>query len=121
VAFIIGPSCIDVLDRTCMDECPVDCIYEGLRKLYINPTECIDCGACEAVCPVDAITADRRAGGELAAFVEDNDAFFHSVLPGRDQPIGDPGGARVVGPFGLDTPLVAAYASGERPVIDHVD
>jgi hypothetical protein len=24
---------------------PVDCISEGRRKLYINPIECIDCGA----------------------------------------------------------------------------
>ncbi|RFT23662.1 ferredoxin, partial [Bifidobacteriaceae bacterium GH022] len=28
-------------------ECPVDCIYEGDRTLYINPNECVDCGACE--------------------------------------------------------------------------
>jgi NAD-dependent dihydropyrimidine dehydrogenase PreA subunit len=52
VAYVIGEPCIDVLDRACVDECPVDCIYEGARALYIHPDECVDCGACEPVCPV---------------------------------------------------------------------
>lgn len=107
--FIIGPACIDVLDRTCIEECPVDCIYEGERKLYINPAECIDCGACEPVCPVHAITVDRRTPPELQAFITDNDEFFHKPLPGRDDPIGNPGGAFRVGPYGVDTPLVASW------------
>jgi NAD-dependent dihydropyrimidine dehydrogenase PreA subunit len=111
VGFIIGPACIDVLDRTCVEECPVDCIYEGARKLYINPAECIDCGACEAICPVDAIVSDRRAGAGVTEFVRDNDDFFHAALPGRATPVGDLGGARLVGALGLDTALVAAYPS----------
>ena len=47
--------CVDLKDRACVDECPVDCIYEGERMLYIHPDECVDCGACEPVCPVEAI------------------------------------------------------------------
>ena len=46
---------MDVKDKACVDECPVDCIYEGSRSLYINPNECVDCGACEPVCPTEAI------------------------------------------------------------------
>ena len=42
--YVIAAACIDVMDRSCMDECPVDCIFEGDRKLYVNPFECIDCG-----------------------------------------------------------------------------
>ena len=57
--YVIGAACIDITDKSCIEECPVDCIYEGARKLYINPGECIDCGACEPVCPVEAITQDR--------------------------------------------------------------
>ena len=53
--YVIGGDCIDVNDRACVDVCPVDCIYVGDRKSYINPAECIDCGACEPECPVDAI------------------------------------------------------------------
>jgi NAD-dependent dihydropyrimidine dehydrogenase PreA subunit len=44
-----------VKDKACVDECPVDCIYEGTRMLYIQPDECVDCAACEPVCPVVAI------------------------------------------------------------------
>ena len=58
--YVIASPCIDVNDMSCVEECPVDCIYEGERKSYINPKECIDCGACEPVCPVEAITQDRR-------------------------------------------------------------
>lgn len=107
--FVIGSACIDVLDRGCIDECPVDCIYEGERKMYINPGECIDCGACLPVCPVEAITMDRRTPEAEQVFIRDNDDFFHSVLPGRDEAIGDPGGAAKSGPFGVDTPLVASH------------
>jgi len=38
--------------------CPVDCFYEGLNTLVINPDECIDCGVCEPECPAGAIHAD---------------------------------------------------------------
>ncbi|MFI5943152.1 ferredoxin [Streptomyces uncialis] len=55
MAYVIGTNCVDVKDRACIDECPVDCIYEGDRMLYIHPGDCVDCGACEPVCPVQAI------------------------------------------------------------------
>ena len=70
--YVIASPCIDVNDKSCVEECPVDCIYEGDRKSYINPKECIDCGACEPVCPVEAISQDRRVADGDEAFVEDN-------------------------------------------------
>ena len=51
MTYVITEGCIDLLDKTCIDECPVDCIYEGGRMVYIQPDECVDCGACEPVCP----------------------------------------------------------------------
>lgn len=105
--YVIASPCIDVLDRSCMEECPVDCIYEGGRKAYINPKECIDCGACEPVCPVEAISQDRRVSEADEPHIEDNRRFFVDVLDGRDEPLGAPGGAHKVGPLGVDTPLVA--------------
>ncbi|MEO3858631.1 ferredoxin [Acrocarpospora sp. B8E8] len=107
--YVIAGPCIDVMDKSCVEECPVDCIYEGDRKLYINPKECIDCGACEPVCPVEAISQDRRVAAEQVVFVADNRNFFVEVLPGRDAAIGAPGGANRTGRIGVDTPLV-----GER-------
>ena len=107
--YVIASACIDVKDKACVDECPVDCIYEGVRKSYINPKECIDCGACEPVCPVEAITQDRRVAEGDEAFVEDNRAFFTEVLPGRDAPLGAPGGASRIGEVGADTELVRGW------------
>ena len=105
--YVIAAPCIDIMDKSCMEECPVDCIYEGERKLYINPKECIDCGACEPVCPVEAISQDRRVADEHTEHVDDNRRFFVETLPGRDAPIGTPGGAHKTGAIGVDTPLVA--------------
>ena len=45
MTYTICEPCIDVKDRGCVDECPVDCIYEGARMMYINAEECVDCGA----------------------------------------------------------------------------
>ena len=104
--YVIASQCIDINDQSCVEECPVDCIYVGERKLYINPKECIDCGACEPVCPVEAISQDRRVPEEDQAFIEDNRTFFTEQLPGRDEPLGAPGGARKVGDLGVDTALV---------------
>lgn len=106
--YVIAEPCIDTMDKSCMEECPVDCIYEGDRKLYVNPKECIDCGACEPVCPVEAITQDRRVAEEHTAYVEDNRRFFTEILPGRDTPIGAPGGAHKTGRIGVDTPMVSS-------------
>ena len=61
MTYVITEPCIDLLDISCVEVCPVDCIHyeEGTdRKLYIDPDECIDCGACEPVCPVTAIFAE---------------------------------------------------------------
>jgi NAD-dependent dihydropyrimidine dehydrogenase PreA subunit len=104
--FAIGSACVDVTDRSCIEECPVDCIYEGDRKFYINPKECIDCGACEPVCPVEAIIPIKNATGAEALFIEDNAKFFLETLPGRPGPLGNPGGSMKVGVVGADTTLV---------------
>ena len=46
MTYVIGSECVDVMHKACVQECPADCIYEGARVLYINPNECVDCGAC---------------------------------------------------------------------------
>src|ERR1700682_4775246 len=71
MAFVIAEPCIGVKDTACVDACPVDCIhpkkdavyedgrsgFNDVEQLYIDPVECIDCGACVPVCPVSAIFA----------------------------------------------------------------
>jgi NAD-dependent dihydropyrimidine dehydrogenase PreA subunit len=107
VTYTIAEPCVDVVDRACVDECPVDCIYEGQRALYIHPDECVDCGACEPVCPVEAIFYEDDVPQKWSAYTADNAAFFTETLPGRDAPVGSPGGASKLGAVGVDTPLVA--------------
>ncbi len=58
MTYVIGAPCIDIKDRSCIDVCPVDCIHEVGRMLVIDPEECIDCGACEPECPVEAIVPE---------------------------------------------------------------
>jgi NAD-dependent dihydropyrimidine dehydrogenase PreA subunit len=109
MTYVIAEPCIDVMDRACVEECPVDCIYEGGRSLYIHPDECIDCGACEPVCPVEAIYYEDDLPARWGAFTDDNARFFHSPLPGASAPLGMPGGAGKLGPLAADTELVSGY------------
>ena len=113
MTYVIGEPCIDVMDRACVDECPVDCIYEGARSLYIHPDECVDCGACEPVCPVEAIYYEDDLPNGLEPYREDNARFFSETLPGRDAPLDTPGGATKLGALGVDTPLVASHPKRE--------
>ena len=58
MTYVVTSTCIDVKDGICQKVCPVDCIYEGGRMMYIQPDECINCGICVSVCPVQAIYED---------------------------------------------------------------
>jgi Fe-S-cluster-containing hydrogenase component 2 len=81
------------MDKSCAQECPADCIYDGARSLYINPAECVDCGACKLACRLDAIEYETDLSVDERPHLADNAAFFESVLPGCDEPVGSPGGA----------------------------
>jgi ferredoxin len=75
VTYIIAEPCIDVKDRSCVDVCPVDCIHESDRILVIDPEECIDCGACEPECPVEAIFPEDALPEKWQPFVKNNYAY----------------------------------------------
>jgi NAD-dependent dihydropyrimidine dehydrogenase PreA subunit len=74
MAYVITQPCIDVKDKSCVDVCPVSCIYiesdDVDRKLYIHPDECIDCGACEPECPVSAIFEQSAVPPEWEEFID---------------------------------------------------
>ncbi|MFP4635822.1 MAG: ferredoxin [Nitriliruptoraceae bacterium] len=105
MAYVIAEPCIDVKDRACVEECPVDCIYEGDRMLYIHPSECIDCAACEPACPVEAIFYADDVPSEWSEFTAINADYFDSSVTA----LGSPGGAGEVGPTKVDHPKVAQY------------
>jgi ferredoxin len=76
MTYVIAEPCVDVKDKSCIEECPVDCIYEGGRMLYIQPDECVDCGACEPVCPVEAIYYEDDLPEQWAECTRVNAEFF---------------------------------------------
>ena len=94
MTYVIAQPCVDVKDKACIDECPVDCIYEGERALYIHPSECVDCGACDPVCPVEAIYYSDDVPDEWADYVRANVEFFEEL--------GSPQGASALGNLGRD-------------------
>ena len=91
MAYVIAEPCVGTKDKACVPACPVDCIYEGTKMLYIHPEECIDCGACEPECPVEAIFPEDALPDKWEPFVKINYAF--------------PDGAAAI------DPLVDAYAT----------
>ena len=76
MTYIIAEPCIDTKDASCVEVCPVDCIYEAEDMFYIHPVECIDCGACEPACPVEAIFEEDAVPDKWKDYTEKNAAHF---------------------------------------------
>lgn len=80
---VVTQPCHDCKYTDCVTVCPVDCFYQDDKMLYIDPEECIDCGACIPECPVEAIFTDNDVpsqwqeyidlNAERAAFLKEND------------------------------------------------
>ena len=84
MAYVIAEPCIGTKDTASVDACPVDCIHPKKdspahaeeEMLYIDPVECIDCGACVPVCPVSAIFALDDLPEKWKSFTERNAKYF---------------------------------------------
>ena len=78
MTFIITEPCRDSKDQSCVEVCPVDCIYdhESWDTLLIHPAECIDCGLCVDVCPVQAIYAETDVPEWFREWIEKNYSAF---------------------------------------------
>jgi len=84
MTYVITEPCIGTKDTACVDVCPVDCIhptqdedeYEEVEMLYIDPDECIDCGACEPACPVSAIFAEEDLPDQWQEYLEKNAQYY---------------------------------------------
>jgi len=84
MAYIIAEPCIGTKDTACVEVCPVDCIhptkdedtFEEAKQLYIDPETCIDCGACEPVCPVTAIFPEEELPEKWQEYVAINADYY---------------------------------------------
>ncbi len=117
MAYVILEPCIDVKDGDCTTACPVDCIYEGGRMFYIHPDECINCGLCLSVCPVDAIAWDEEITAERRHCIDVNRQFFEDTVTG----MGSPGGWDRSRSTVLDHPFVKTYVSRSHGRIEGAD
>lgn len=77
MAFVITAPCMTEKAADCLDVCPVDCIVEGDDQYYIDPSICIDCGACETACPVEAIFHEDELAADNQVYLEKANKFFH--------------------------------------------
>lgn len=110
MTFVITDPCIDTTDQACVSVCPVDCIHfeEGAdRMLYINPSECIDCGACQPACPVSAIFPEDAVPEAARKFTQINELWYGDHAAAR---------AQVGGGSGAAAPTAAASAAAPAPV-----
>lgn len=101
MAYVIAEPCVAVCDTACARVCPVECIHGPLEaeeiaripaaeraarvaglQLYINPDECICCGACVAACPVGAIFEEDDLPVEWQRYRELNARFFEAGRAG---------------------------------------
>ncbi|MBM3940774.1 MAG: ferredoxin family protein [SAR202 cluster bacterium] len=80
MAYVITEPCINVKDASCVDVCPVDCIYDTGDQYMINPDECIDCAACEPTCPVAAIFAQDSVPDKWKSYIEKNKIFDYGTV-----------------------------------------
>lgn len=101
MTYVITQKCVGTCDTACVDVCPCDCIIgpvplaalravpaaeRGRRfpgvQLFVDPDDCIDCGACLSECPVAAIYPEADAPREDIAR---NAGFFAALESGRDR------------------------------------
>jgi ferredoxin len=75
MAYVVTEPCIKCKYTDCVEVCPVNCFYEGANFLVIHPDECIDCGACEPVCPTKAIFPESDLPSEYAEYKALNAQF----------------------------------------------
>lgn len=78
MTYVVTDACVRCKFTDCVEVCPVGCFYEGEMMLVINPDECIDCAACEPVCPARAIVREDEPG---AAFWRDIAETYASQWP----------------------------------------
>lgn len=102
MAYVITSPCAGTCDTACVDVCPCECI-DGLipideiravpaeerasrfprTQLYIDPDDCIDCGACLPECPVEAIYHESAVPSEHRQDIQRNADFFKELRSRR--------------------------------------
>jgi NAD-dependent dihydropyrimidine dehydrogenase PreA subunit len=83
MAYVITDTCTK--DELCVQACPVDCIhpkqdeagFAEAPQLFVQPDDCIDCGACVPVCPTNSIFVLDELPEDFARFAALNAAHYN--------------------------------------------
>ena len=92
MAHVVTQPCFGCKYTDCVVVCPTECFHEGEQMLYIDPEECIDCGACTPECPVEAIFLDDNVPPQWHDFIPLN-AEMAPLTPSifeRKTPLAEP-------------------------------
>lgn len=87
MAYVIAQPCVDRMDQSCVEVCPVDCITADPgpdRKFYIDPDGCIECGSCESACNQGAIFPDWKLPAEWSVFASIDATYYADPEAARD-------------------------------------
>ena len=72
MAFVVTAPCFGCKYTDCVVVCPAECFHESEKMLYIDPEECVDCGACIPECPVEAIFPEWEVPEKWKEFISLN-------------------------------------------------
>ena len=72
MTYVVTDNCRTCRFTDCVTVCPVDCFHGDDEMLYIDPAECIDCGACVPECPVEAIYAEEDVPPDQKSWIQVN-------------------------------------------------
>lgn len=72
MTFVVTSNCKGCRYTDCVAVCPVECFHGDKEMLYIDPDECIDCGACVPECPVEAIYDETELPEDQTDWIQIN-------------------------------------------------
>ena len=81
MAFVVTEPCFGCKDTACVAVCACDCFHEGAEMLFINPDQCVDCEACMAECPTNAIFHEDDVPAEWRNYIAFNAEMSASCPP----------------------------------------
>lgn len=76
---VVTEACIKCKYTDCVEVCPVECFHEGDFMVVIDPDQCIDCGICVSVCPIEAIKPESPDLAELIEYASAKSAIWPTI------------------------------------------
>jgi ferredoxin len=115
MAHVVTEPCFGCKYTDYVVVCPCDCFYEGDQMLFIHPDDCIDCGACQPECPVEAIFLEEDVPEAWKDFIDLNREMAARCpsITNRKEPLAGCG-EEGLPPASVGRPVYSAKASGSR-------